>query len=254
MYKVDLSYVATLPNKVLTIEEIRIVLARLHNAQVTGKTTTRKWWPQMIKGETYLQRHKKHTPASMSAWQQLIVFRLSCCCGLRRMEICNLRLRDLDLHSVRPHILIRSEATKSSVHGPGKRRRVPLWWDNATLEDLRDYEAYLETRNGPMEDPGNPYVCHNSRQSIASEALHKKTIQYRWNAAVKILPKQRRLSIHCGRHSFCTHSLVSGRTVVEVQHAAGHRDIGTTQIYLHALESGRELPDVFPEDEEEIDW
>jgi len=248
----DLSYIATLPNKVLTIEEIRVVLTRLHNCQVTGKTSTRKWWPEMIAGESYLQRHKKHTPASMSAWQQLMVFRLSCCCGLRRMEIGNLRLKDMDLHSPRPHLKIRSAATKSSRFGPGKPRAVPLWWDKATLEDLRDYEAYLETRNGPEEDIDNPYVCHDSRSVQASVPLHKATIQYRWDAAVKILPKQRRLSIHCGRHSFCTHALVAGRTVVEVQQAAGHSQIMTTQIYLHALESGRELPDVFPE--EEIDW
>ena len=252
MYKVDLSYVATLPNKVLTIEEIRKVLARLHNSQVTGKTSHRKWWPEMIAGETHLERHKKHSPASMSAWQQLVVFRLSCCCGMRRMEIGNLRLRDLDLYSPKPHLKIRSAATKSTRFGPGKPRAIPLWWDKSTLEDLRDYESYLKTRNGPEDDPGNPYVCHRSHEARASKPLHKNTIQYRWNRAMIALPESRRLSIHCGRHSFCTHSLVAGRTVVEVQHAAGHRDIGTTQIYLHALESGRELPDVFPE--EEIDW
>ena len=247
----DLSYIVTLPNKVLTMEEIRKVLASLKDRQVSKTySNKRAFWPELLKGETMLERVKHHHKRNLSAWQRLIIFRLSCCCGLRSKEIRLLRMNDLDLWSKRPHIKIRSEATKSSRFGPGKPRAVPLWWDNATLEDLRDYEAFLKSRQG--EHCPNPYLIFNTINATAEKPLFHTGIPKRWDTALMVLPEHRRLYLHCGRHSFCTHALIAGHTIREVQQAAGHRWITTTQIYLHCLETGRDLPDVFPE--EEIDW
>jgi site-specific recombinase XerD len=43
------------------------------------------------------------------------------------------------------------------------------------------------------------------------------------------------LTIQCGRHSFCSHALAGGRSLVEVKEAAGHANIATSSIYLHVL-------------------
>ncbi len=43
------------------------------------------------------------------------------------------------------------------------------------------------------------------------------------------------LSIHCGRHSFVSHSLAGGRTLAEIRDAAGHANVSTTSIYLHIV-------------------
>lgn len=39
--------------------------------------------------------------------------------------------------------------------------------------------------------------------------------------------------VHILRHSFCSHLAMSGAVPVAVQGAAGHRDLKTTQRYLH---------------------
>jgi integrase len=51
---------------------------------------------------------------SINAWTNLIIFRLSCCCGLRASEICGLTMDDLILEGARPIIQIRKENTSST--------------------------------------------------------------------------------------------------------------------------------------------
>lgn len=246
----------TLPNKVFTMAEIRQVLASLRQDQTEDcMSHDRRFWPEIMDPNTLDSSvaSAMTRPSSIIAWQRLILFRLSCCCGLRSMEIRGLRLNDLDLYSPRPHVRVRSEITKSSQWGPGRSRPVPLWWDSSTLEDLRDWAAYLKRMPGPPEDPRNPYVQYSILSAKQSaKPMGRSTLENRWRQIVKVLPEHRRLSPHKGRHSFCTHALVAGRSLKEVQQAAGHSSLITTQIYLHALESGTDLPDVFPDDE--IDW
>ena len=43
------------------------------------------------------------------------------------------------------------------------------------------------------------------------------------------------LTIHHGRHTFISHALAGGRSLAEVQDAAGHANVSITSAYLHAL-------------------
>ena len=67
---------------------------------------------------------KRKAPRSMNTWQNLILFRLASCCGLRVSEIASLRINDVCIETRRPHLRIRRGAAKG-----GKPRMVPLWWD-----------------------------------------------------------------------------------------------------------------------------
>ncbi|MCX7428791.1 MAG: hypothetical protein NTW96_24590, partial [Planctomycetia bacterium] len=54
----------------------------------------------------HLKRRKNRSP---SMHLNLLVFRFSCCCGLRRAEIAGLRFTDLVLSGARPCILVRKD-------------------------------------------------------------------------------------------------------------------------------------------------
>lgn len=87
---------------------------------------------------------KRKSVRSRNTWMNLILVRLSCCCGLRVSEIAGLRISDIRVEPSRPNIRIRRGASKG-----GKPRTVPLWWDSGTLAELK-----LEGR-APRTDHGS---------------------------------------------------------------------------------------------------
>jgi site-specific recombinase XerD len=79
------------------------------------------------------------------------------------------------------------------------------------------------------------------------KALSVFNAERRFKTAIGCLGSERVkvLSIHCGRHSFCSHALAGGRTVVEVRDAAGHASVSTTNIYLHLVEEDETVGTLF---------
>lgn len=199
--------------KILTAEEVQAVLADLH------------------------RRAKR----SLSSQSNLAIFRLACCCGLRRKELCGLDMGDLLLAGPRPCLRVRKAITKGQ-EGKRRGRKVPLWWDKGTLEDLRAWHAVRVSQGAGAGDP----LVISCRKATFGKRLPTVLAAKRWKTAIRSLgpDRVRQLHIHCGRHSFCSHALSAGRTIVEVRDAAGHANISTTSIYLHVLDRG-DVPDVF---------
>lgn len=163
------------------------------------------------------------------------------------MEIAGLRLNDVITGGDRPCIRVRKDNTKGR-NGQRKARRVPLWWDAGTLEDIR---AWIQYRIAHGAQPDWPVIygqrvtplCGNNSPSAP---LTEASIAKRWQTSLLRLGRERsrQVSIHGGRHSFCSHSLAAGRSLVEVRDSAGHANINTTSIYLHYIERAG-IPDVF---------
>ncbi len=174
---------------------------------------------------TVLSDLLRRSPNSASTQQNLVIVRLACCCGLRVREIAQLRIGDVQTDSGRPHLVIGPEGAKG-----GRARRVPLWWDRGTLDDLM---AWKQMRLGQGAAGDDCFVTPRGR--VSAGPYSRYTLRKRFRTACKALGPERlrRLTIHHGRHTFISHSLAGGRTLAEVRDAAGHTSALTTSAYLH---------------------
>jgi len=189
------------------------------------------------------EHHSIHR--SRNAWANQIIFRLSCCCGLRSIEIRRLRVDDFLLGGHRPAIRIRKEATKGQPH-LRRGRLVPLWWDKGTYDDLAKWVTWRRKRRGPKALVMRADWATKPNEIAQAELMPSRKLFKRWRTAIQSLGEQRagQLGVHCGRHTFCTQSLRAGRSLVEVRDAAGHKSIQMTNNYLHVLNAGN-IPDTF---------
>lgn len=131
-------------------------------------------------------------------------------CGLRREELLNLQLEDVE--SERGILRINK--------GKGKKdRMVPI--SDKTIEMLRRY--YLSCRpkiylfEGQQE--GRPY-SEGSIQKVLKSALKKTKIK-------------KPVTLHWLRHSYATHLLEGGTDLRIIQELLGHQSSSTTEIYTH---------------------
>ena len=182
---------------------------------------------------------KRKAKRSAGTRQNLAIFRLATCCGLRVSEICGLNLADVRVGIGRPYIHVRQTIAKR-----GKARRVPLWWDQGTLDDLA---AWKDERHRQKAQPSDPFVC-TQRLGARGNRLDRFNARKRFLAACCCLGDERvaELTIHHGRHSFVSHALHGGRSLAEVRDAAGHSNIAMTSLYTHvAADDQGEVGDLF---------
>ena len=131
-------------------------------------------------------------------------------CGLRRSELLNLKLNDID--SKRGLVIIR--------YAKGKKDRiVPL--SEKILELLRDYYIAYKPKQWLFEgqETGSPY-SENSLVNVLKQALEKSNIQ-------------KPVTLHWLRHSYATHLLENGTDLRYIQEILGHSRSSTTEIYTH---------------------
>lgn len=166
--------------------------------------------------------------------QNLILFRLATCCGLRASELTGLTLDNVRVDSSRPHIRVPKTIAKGR-----KARIVPLTFDAATLADIRDWKALRIIQGATGADL---FLVTRTGQRI-----DRRNARKRFKAACRVLGRERvaELTIHHGRHSFISHALHGGRSVVEVQQAAGHSSLATTTRYAHLLADDGKVGNLF---------
>lgn len=191
--------------------------------------------PEILSILTDLQRRARR---STNSRQNLTLFRLGTCCGLRISEISKLRLQDVVL-TTRPVLHIHRSKR-------GKSRVVPLTTDRATCHDLAVWKDYRQTVMGAK--PGDSFLCNLRERGKAGRPLAIRSLQYRWRTIIgHVLPPERaaQLPTHAGRHSYATHLLRSGKDLVVVRDYLGHSDISVTSQYLHVLHNDEEMQDIF---------
>jgi site-specific recombinase XerD len=133
--------------------------------------------------------------------------------GLRRSELLNLKLTDIDSS----RMLIRVEDAK------GNKDRYTLLSSTA-LNDLRVYYKQWKPNIYLFESPNGKKYSPNSVGKIVV------------NAAIKAGIKKH-VSPHTLRHSFATHLLEAGTDLRYIQLLLGHSSTKTTEIYTHVAKS-----------------
>jgi integrase len=149
--------------------------------------------------------------------------------GLRLGEMVALEWTDID--SVKRQMCVQRSAWKGQVASPkgGRLRFVPLTIRLAAA--LRDHRHL----RGPLvlyQDDGSP-LTEGLVQGFIRRAAQKAGL---YNNGPHML-----------RHSFCSHLAMRGAPARAIQELAGHRDLTTTQRYMHlspaALDSAIRLLD-----------
>lgn len=131
-------------------------------------------------------------------------------CGLRRSELLNLKLTDID--SKRGLVIIRQSKGR-------KDRVAPL--SEKILELLRAYYNAYKPNVWLFEgqDKKSQYD-ENSLSSVLKQTLEKCKIN-------------KPVSLHWLRHSYATHLLENGTDLRYIQEILGHSSSRTTEIYTH---------------------
>jgi len=176
--------------------------------------------------------------------------------GLRLMECCALRVKDVDLD--RGEIRVR--------HGKGGRDRVTMV--PATLvEPLRMHLQSVQTEMQRRAGRGGGYVVlplaagakaagaarsrgwqwvfpasrdywDQQAQQRRTHHVHPTVLQRAVGEAARRVGIGQRVGCHTFRHSFATHLLEAGYDIRTVQELLGHRDVSTTMLYTHVLNRG----------------
>lgn len=177
-------------------------------------------------------------------------------CGLRLMECCSLRVKDVDLD--------RRMVTVRQGKG-GKDRIVPL--PALLVEPLASHLRRLEERHAataaagiavPLPDrldkkyPNAPlswewywlFPAEAAAKAPRWEGhlwhVHPTAVQKRVRRAIVAARIPKKAGCHTLRHSFATHWLENAEgshelALKRLQELLGHRDVKTTMIYLHLL-------------------
>lgn len=146
-------------------------------------------------------------------------------CGLRCMEVRNLRLRDLDFDRRLLHV-VQSKGNKD--------RYVPL--SEHLIRGIRSYVSAEKPREYLFEGAGNPEgKGFDGRYS-------QRGVQWAVKAVARQAGILKEVHTHTLRHSYATHLLEDGVNILTLQKLLGHASIDTTMEYLHVCQLPEQLP------------
>jgi site-specific recombinase XerD len=133
--------------------------------------------------------------------------------GLRREELCRLKVTDVDSERMVIHVR----------QGKGyKDRDVTL--SPRLLEVLREYWKWRKPKI---------YLFPSYQRKRQEQPITSRTVYYAVREAARRAGIKKKVSPHLLRHSWATHLLERGTDLKTIQMLLGHLDLEATTIYLH---------------------
>ena len=194
----------------LKTETILINPLKQHKALKVSKTVQAPFSEQEIK--EVLENTIKIVDFE-SARDHLII-ELFYATGIRRIELVNLKLTDVDFSNKQLKVLGKRN----------KERYIPLI--NTSIKALK---TYLDYRNGL------PIIKNEEILFLTSKGvkIYAKLVYRVINTYFSIASTKSKCSPHILRHSFATHMLNEGADLNAVKELLGHTSLAATQIYTH---------------------
>lgn len=206
-YLADKKFSFSLQNQV--ISSLKTYFRKLHNRKLEIEKIERPRREHKLPNVLSKEEVKKilEVPANI---KHRAMLSLIYACGLRRGELINLKLGDVD--SKRKLLIIRQ--------AKGRKDRV-VGMPESLIELLREYYKKEKPQVWLFEGyaAGKPYSAEslsNVLKTCCKKAKIKKTVTLHWL-----------------RHSYGTHLLESGTDLRIIQELMGHKSSKTTEIYTH---------------------
>ena len=188
---------------------------RAHVLQQLERPKPERSLPKVLSRQQVAQLIAAPDPDSPLFSRDVAILELLYASGLRATELCDLKLRDVNL-----------QAGCVRVLGKGmKERIVPL--GRAAAEAVT---RYLSDCRPKLDRHNNLERLFLSRSGRPMERVGLWMLVEKYGRSSGLLKS---ISPHTLRHCFATHLISGGADLRVVQELLGHSDIATTQIYTH---------------------
>ncbi len=152
-------------------------------------------------------------PADFQTSRDLAVIMMFYATGMRRAELINIELHDLDLRNRMVKVIGKRS----------KERFIPL-----LPELVKKLEIYLQFRAGIARAESTHLFLTEKGIKMYENLVYRIINNYFSETSVKV-----KKSPHILRHSFATHLLNEGANLNSVKELLGHSSLAATQVYTH---------------------